>query len=112
VTILAKMSKLDSNIFTSRLLDLIIPKGDKEVDHLFIVMPLGAIDLKTFLETPSVDSMDEEHLIEILYNLLCSMSYIHSMNIIHRDIKPDNILIDDECGVKICDFGLARACTE
>jgi mitogen-activated protein kinase 1/3 len=33
---------------------------------------------------------------------------MHSANIMHRDIKPANILLDDKCGVKICDFGMAR----
>ena len=104
------MSELDSNIFTSKLLDLIFPEGDKEVDHLFMVMPIGTMDLKTFIDSSSVDTMTQEHLTTFLYNLLCSMSYIHSMDMIHRDIKPANILIDDQCGVTICDFGLARAC--
>jgi serine/threonine protein kinase len=33
---------------------------------------------------------------------------MHSINIIHRDIKPGNFLINEDCKVKICDFGLAR----
>ena len=32
---------------------------------------------------------------------------MHSANIMHRDIKPANILVDDNCGVKFCDFGLS-----
>lgn len=36
------------------------------------------------------------------------MKYIHSAGIIHRDLKPGNILINDNCDLKICDFGLAR----
>ena len=111
VLVLAKMSELDSNIFTSKLLDLIIPE-EGEINHLFLVIPLGTMDLKSFLDSSAVETMNEHHLITFLYNLLCSLSYIHSMDLIHRDIKPANILIDGDCGVSICDFGLARACHE
>ena len=34
---------------------------------------------------------------------------MHSAGIVHRDLKPGNFLIDDQCQVKICDFGLARS---
>ena len=47
-------------------------------------------------------------MLTILYNLLCSLKFLHSANVIHRDIKPGNILIDNYCSIKICDFGLAR----
>ena len=36
------------------------------------------------------------------------MNFLKSVGIVHRDIKPGNILIDDQCNIKICDFGLAR----
>lgn len=52
--------------------------------------------------------MDEEHMTIIMYNILCCMNFIHTSNVIHRDIKPGNILIQNDCGIKICDFGLAR----
>ena len=52
---------------------------------------------------------DEDHIKYILYNLLCSMKFIHSADIMHRDIKPGNILINADCQIKICDFGLSRS---
>ena len=53
-------------------------------------------------------SFSETHVITIIYNLLVSVNFLHSANIVHRDIKPGNILIDAECGVRICDLGLSR----
>lgn len=44
-----------------------------------------------------------------MYQLLRSLAYIHSYGICHRDIKPQNLLLDPETGIlKLCDFGSAK----
>ncbi|KAH8268239.1 hypothetical protein KR026_002384 [Drosophila bipectinata] len=44
-----------------------------------------------------------------MYQLLRSMAYLHSLGFCHRDIKPQNMLLDSESGVlKLCDFGSAK----
>lgn len=43
-----------------------------------------------------------------LYGIASAMSYLHSHKILHRDLKPDNILMDDELYPKIADFGLSK----
>lgn len=45
----------------------------------------------------------------IMYNLLVGLKFMHESKIIHRDIKPGNILINADCSIKICDFGLSRS---
>jgi mitogen-activated protein kinase 1/3 len=39
------------------------------------------------------------------------VKYLHESNVIHRDMKPANILVNEDCTVKLCDFGLARSIT-
>jgi len=46
-----------------------------------------------------------------MYQLLRALHYCHSNNVIHRDVKPENILIGSSGAVKLCDFGFARMVT-
>lgn len=44
-----------------------------------------------------------------MYQLFRSLAYIHSLGVCHRDIKPQNLLLDPETAVlKLCDFGSAK----
>lgn len=52
-------------------------------------------------------SADNEYL-NVIWQISCGLTDIHSRGIIHRDIKPGNIKIDNEGVVKILDFGLSR----
>ena len=36
------------------------------------------------------------------------MKAVHSAKVLHRDLKPGNLLVNKNCDLKICDFGLAR----
>jgi serine/threonine protein kinase len=48
-----------------------------------------------------------------IYQLFRSLAYIHSQGICHRDIKPQNLLLDPATGVlKLCDFGSAKILVE
>lgn len=48
-----------------------------------------------------------------IYQLFRSLAYIHSQGICHRDIKPQNLLLDPNTGIlKLCDFGSAKILIE
>lgn len=42
---------------------------------------------------------------KIFRDIICGLEYLHCFNIVHRDIKPQNILISSDGAVKIADFG-------
>src|ERR1700712_4713056 len=44
----------------------------------------------------------------ILMRIQRGLKYVHSAGVVHRDLQPGNILINENCDLKICDFGLAR----
>merc|ERR1712137_913664 len=57
----------------------------------------------------SSQPLSDEHFQFFIWQILKGLKYMHSANVIHRDLKPGNILVNSDCDLKICDFGLARA---
>ena len=74
--------------------------------HFFIVMEYVCGDLLSFIRKRT--KLNEQISKIIFKQLIEGLKYIHKKNIIHRDIKLDNILIDTTNTVKICDFGVSR----
>eukprot|EP00798_Chlamydomonas_sp_ICE-L_P013884 gene13884-19810_t len=76
-------------------------------DHLFIVMEFVPCNLLELLEAQP-GGMDREAVRLIMYQLCTAIGFIHSKNVVFRDIKPENILVDENGRLKLCDFGFAR----
>uniref|UniRef100_A0A8C4DGB3 mitogen-activated protein kinase n=1 Tax=Dicentrarchus labrax TaxID=13489 RepID=A0A8C4DGB3_DICLA len=76
------------------------------LDPLYVVTELMQSDLHKIIVSPQPLSSD--HAKVFLYQILRGLKYLHSAGILHRDIKPGNLLVNSNCVLKICDFGLAR----
>eukprot|EP01111_Echinosteliopsis_oligospora_P015937 TRINITY_DN646_c0_g1_i3.p1 TRINITY_DN646_c0_g1~~TRINITY_DN646_c0_g1_i3.p1 ORF type:complete len:229 (+),score=39.47 TRINITY_DN646_c0_g1_i3:81-767(+) len=78
-------------------------------DKLQLVFEFLDQDLKKYIDSvPSVHPMLVK---SYLYQLLLGLDYCHARRVLHRDLKPQNLLIDREGTLKIADLGLARAFT-
>jgi len=89
--------------------DIVEPSHMRTFDELYIVMELCDSDMKKLIKTDV--QLAPIHINTLLYNLLVGVKYLHSAGIWHRDLKPANCLVNQDCSVKICDFGLSRAMT-
>ncbi|KAK3830129.1 MAG: LOW QUALITY PROTEIN: kinase-like domain-containing protein [Linnemannia elongata] len=65
-------------------------------------------DLKKFLDTYSGD-IDVLTIKQLMYQLMKGIAYCHEHRVLHRDLKPQNLLINKKGDLKLGDFGLARA---
>lgn len=75
-------------------------------NEIYLVQELMEADLHQIIR--SEQPLTDAHFQYFLYQLLRGLKFIHSANVLHRDLKPGNLLVNADCELKICDFGLAR----
>lgn len=91
--------------------DIMMPNHRNNFKDVYLVYELMDTDLHQIIK--SSQALSNDHCQYFLFQLLRGLKYLHSANILHRDLKPGNLLINANCDLKICDFGLARTnCTK
>uniref|UniRef100_A0A3Q1BFE1 cyclin-dependent kinase n=1 Tax=Amphiprion ocellaris TaxID=80972 RepID=A0A3Q1BFE1_AMPOC len=76
---------------------------------LYLVFEFLHQDLKKFMDSSSVTGIPVPLVKSYLFQLLQGLSFCHSHRVLHRDLKPQNLLINAQGEIKLADFGLARA---
>ena len=83
--------------------------GEEGENHYIVMELVEGITLKKYIEKKARLSVKEA--ISIAIQVSMGIEAAHNNHIIHRDIKPQNIIISKEGKVKVTDFGIAKAAT-
>lgn len=73
---------------------------------IYVISELMETDLSSIIKSPQ--PLSDDHVQFFIYQVLRGLKYLHTANVVHRDMKPRNLLVNSNCDLKICDFGLAR----
>lgn len=85
-------------------------EGETEGLHYIIMEYVDGFTLKDIILREG--NLESEEAARITLQICDALIHAHNQNIIHRDIKPQNIIVSREGRVKVADFGLARAATD
>ncbi|OWR52349.1 Serine/threonine-protein kinase 36 [Danaus plexippus plexippus] len=96
----------------------------RQLDHPNIIRMIDSFDTESELvvvteyaekELHSIlakeGCLNEEEVKKVTWDLVSALYYLHSHRVLHRDLKPQNVLLDSTGKAKLCDFGLARIMT-
>ncbi|KAI9199366.1 kinase-like domain-containing protein [Polychytrium aggregatum] len=102
---------LHGNDNITSFIDVDINSDDPErFNEIYLIEELMEADLNQIIK--SGQSLTDQHYQYFIYQIVRGLKWMHSANVLHRDLKPGNLLVNSDCELKICDFGLARGATD
>ena len=85
-----------------RLRNFLKAENDKDI---YLVFDFMETDLHAVIRANILEAVHKQF---IVFQTLKALRFCHSCQLLHRDMKPSNLLLNEECVLKIADFGLAR----
>jgi len=87
-----------------------IEKGEQEDYYIFLKFPRMKETLKDKADElkKSNRQFSEEEIVRYFYSMVCAVEYLHKKKIYHRDIKPGNVLLDENGNAMLSDVGVAK----
>lgn len=81
-----------------------------EDNRLYLIFEFLSMDLKKYMDSlPSERMLDPELVRSYMYQITAAILFCHRRRVLHRDLKPQNLLISKDGLIKVADFGLGRS---
>mmetsp|Transcript_89554 Transcript_89554/g.252364 ORF Transcript_89554/g.252364 Transcript_89554/m.252364 type:complete len:700 (-) Transcript_89554:83-2182(-) len=96
------LSEVGCHVNVVQLMSAVVGEND---DDVYLVFGHMESDLQVAIQTGSLHDIHKRY---IACQLFRALKYLHSAGVLHRDIKPQNLLVDSSGHMRLCDFGMAR----
>lgn len=100
------LKELSEDFNIVKLIDVLHSNGEKKLHLVFEYLDQ---DLKKYIDSYVGKPMPQYIIKSFLYQLISGVAFCHQKRILHRDLKPQNLLINAQGALKLADFGLARS---
>jgi len=100
------LQEMDGHEHIIRLTNVLKADNDRDI---YLVFEYMETDLHAAIRANILQDIHKQY---ILWQSLKALKYMHSAELLHRDMKPSNLLLNSDCLMKVADFGLARSLPE